>query len=374
MTARIDYDFVKKTWPTLASMTYLNTASTGVPSQPVLDAMNLYLKKRTEANWRTENTADLYEQVKTNLSHLLGGDAAQYAFVASTSAGISGFGNAIDYPEGSNIVLCDMEFPSNYIPWQIISRLHDAELRVVKSKEGSAPIEVYAEKIDENTRVVAVSHVQFGTGYRSDLKKLAELVHSHDGFLVVDIIQSAGWDEVKLPSLGVDFAAGQPTKWIAGPIGAGYAYVKKEILSQLKPIFGGWRSVKDHRNFGYFEREIKDDASMFEGGSPALVAYAGLNEALKILLSMRDQTCRFTAMDNASYLRKRLDEKGIDYYDFGENHNSPIISCAPKDTEALETSLLKDRIITSVRNGRLRVSPHFYNTYDEIDRLVDRLR
>jgi selenocysteine lyase/cysteine desulfurase len=355
-------------------MTYLNTASTGVPSKPVLDAMNLYLTKRTKARWKTENTADLYDQVKTNLSRLLGGDASQYAFVPSTSAGLSGFGNAIDYPKGSNIVLCDMEFPSNYIPWQIISRLHGVELRVVKSNEGSAPAEAYAELIDENTRVVAVSHVQFGTGYRSDLKKLADLVHSHNGFLAADIIQSAGWDHVNLPGLGVDFAAGQPTKWIAGPIGAGYAYVNNEIMSQLHPIYGGWHSVKDHRNFGYFEREVKEDASMFEGGSPALVAYAGFNEALKILLSMPDQSGRFTAMENASYLRKRLDEKGIAYYDFGEHHNSPIVSCAPTDTETLESTLLKDGIITSVRHGRLRVSPHFYNNYDEIDRLVDRLR
>jgi selenocysteine lyase/cysteine desulfurase len=374
MTPRIDYEFVKKTWPTLSSMTYLNTASTGVPSQSVLDAMNLYLTKRTEANWKAENTADLYEQTKTNLSHLLGGDASEYAFVSSTSAGISGFGNAIDYPEGSNIVLCNMEFPSNYIPWQIISRLQGVELRVVNSRNGAAPTEAYAEKIDENTRVVAVSHVQFGTGYRSDLKKLGELVHSHDGFLVVDIIQSAGWEAIDLPSLGVDFAAGQATKWLAGPIGAGYAYVKKDLMNQLNPVYGGWYSVKDHRNFGYFERELKDDASIFEGGSPALVAYAGFNEALKILLSLPDSSRRSTAMDNASYLRKRLDEKGIEYYGFGEHHDSPIVSCAPKETESLEASLLKDRIITSVRHGRLRVSPHFYNTHEEIDRLVDKLQ
>ncbi|MHA2355532.1 MAG: aminotransferase class V-fold PLP-dependent enzyme [Candidatus Thorarchaeota archaeon] len=266
-----------------------------------------------------------------------------------------------------------MEFPSNYIPWQSISRRQDVELRVVKSREGAAPIEAFAELVDENTRVVAVSHVQFGTGYRCDLEKLSELVHSHDGLIAVDIIQSAGWDELDLPGLGVDFAAGQATKWIAGPIGAGYAYVKKEILDQLHPTSGGWYSVKDHRNFEFFEREAKEDASKFEGGSPAVVAYAGLNEALKILLSFSSGTRRFTAMDNASYLRKRLEEEGIPFYEFDENHRSPIISCVPRDVDTLEETLYKERIITSVRHGRLRVSPHFYNTYEEIDRLVDRL-
>ncbi|MHA2004594.1 MAG: aminotransferase class V-fold PLP-dependent enzyme [Candidatus Thorarchaeota archaeon] len=374
MTSRVDYEFVSKTWPTLVSMTYLNTASTGVPSQPVLDAMNHYLKMRTDAIWRIANSTELYAQVKMNLSRLLGGDASQYAFMPSTSAGLGSFGNSIEYPEGSNIVLCDMEFPSNYIPWQMISRRQGVELRVVKSNEGYAPTDAFADLIDENTRVVAVSHVQFGTGFRSDLKELAKLVHSHNGFLAVDIIQSAGWEEIDLPSLEVDFAAGQPTKWIAGPIGAGYAYINKKIMSQLQPVIGGWYSVKDHRNFGFFEREPKEDASKFEGGSPAVVAYAGLNEALKILLSLSSESRRFTAMDNASYLKKGLEEEDIPYYDFGERHNSPIISCVPKNVDTLEDVLYKEKIITSVRHGRLRVSPHFYNTYEEIDRLVDRLR
>lgn len=373
MTSNHDYEDIKKFWPTLDSMTFLNTASAGIPSQPVLDGMNHYLTQRTEANWGAKDTAELYYQVKTRLSQLLGGTPSQYAFVPSTSIGISSFGNSIEYPEGSNIVLCDMEFPSNYIPWQIISRLKGVELRVVKSKNGVASADDYAAHIDENTRVVAVSHVQFGTGYKVDLERLGKLVHATNGFLVVDIIQSAGWEEVNLLKLGVDFAAGQSTKWIAGPIGAGYAYVKQGILSQLKPIYGGWHSVEDHRNFDYFERVVNKDASMFEGGSPPLVAYAGLNEALKILLSKSMSLVRSRAMDNANYLRKRLQEQSIHYYDYGDNHNSPVISCKPAQVEQLETSLLADRIIVSIRNNRLRVSPHFYNSYDEIDKFMAKL-
>jgi len=373
MTPTHDFKDIRKLWPTLDSMTFLNTASSGIPSQPVLDGMNNYMIQRTNANWKATDTAELYKQVKTRLSQLLGGSPSQYAFVPSTSIGISSFGNSIDYPEGSNIVLCDMEFPSNYIPWQIISKLKGVELRVVKSKDGVASVEDYAAHIDENTRVVAVSHVQFGSGYKANLGGLGKLIHANNGFLVVDIIQSAGWEEINLPKIGVDFAAGQSTKWIAGPIGAGYAYVKQEIMSQLHPMFGGWHSVEDHRNFEYFERVVNKDASMFEGGSPPLVAYAGINEALKILLLISMSSIRSRVMDNANYLRKRLQEKAIHYYDYGDDHNTPIISCKPKQVEKLETILLDDKIIVSVRNGRLRVSPHFYNSHDEIDKLINRL-
>ncbi len=374
MTSNHDFEDIRKLWPTLDSMTFLNTASSGIPSKPVLDGMNNYMIQRTKANWKATDTAELYNQVKTRLSQLLGGSPSQYAFVPSTSFGISSFGNSIDYPEGSNVVLCDMEFPSNYIPWQIISKLKGVELRVVKSKDGVASVEDYAAHIDENTRVVAVSHVQFGSGYKVDLDGLGKLVHASDGFLVVDIIQSAAWEEIDLPKLGVDFAAGQSTKWIAGPIGAGYAYVKQKIMNQLRPLYGGWHSVEDHRNFEYFDRVVNKDASMFEGGSPPLVAYTGMNEALKILLSISMSSISSRAMDIANYLRKCLQEKAIHYYDYGDNHNSPIISCKPGQVEQLETALLDDRIIVSVRNGRLRVSPHFYNSYDEIDKLLNKLQ
>jgi selenocysteine lyase/cysteine desulfurase len=373
MTPRSAIEHIRNLWPTLDSMTFLNTASAGVPSQPVLDAMNEYMVRRTEANWGAQDTANLYSQVKTALSQLLGGTQSQYAFVASTSFGISGFGNAIEYPNNSNVVLCDMEFPSNYIPWQIICRKKGIELRIVKSKDGVATVDAFADQVDENTRILAVSHVQFGTGYKSDLGKLAKLVHSQNGFLVADIIQSAGWEVIDLPSLDVDFAAGQATKWLAGPIGAGFAYVKEEILDELEPSFGGWHSVEDHRNFEYFERKIKNDASKFEGGSPPLVAYAGFNQSLKIQLSTSSSSIRAIAMNNADYLRKQLQEHDIDYFEYGSDHNSPIVSCKPDNVEDLESTLLKDRIITSTRNGRLRVSPHFYNYDDEIDRLVDRL-
>ncbi|MFO7837055.1 MAG: aminotransferase class V-fold PLP-dependent enzyme [Candidatus Thorarchaeota archaeon] len=373
MTPHLDEDLVRELWPTLSSITYLNTASTGVPSVPVAEAIDRLVKNRSEANWTSEDTQQLHDAVKAKLSMLIGGSAFEYAFVPSTSAALNAFGHSIEYPAGSNIVICDLEFPSNYIPWQNIASRYNVELRIAKSRNGAAPAEEFRKLIDSNTRVVAVSHTQFGSGYRSDLRPLAKAVHSNDGFLVADIIQSVGWADINLDEAKVDFAAGQATKWIAGPIGAGYAYIRNETMQYLNPIFLGWRSVKRHRDFTYAERQPKEDASMFEWGSPPLIAYAGFSAALDVLLNIPAKTREETALDNASYLKEQLNKKDISFYDFDDEHDSPIVSCQPSNLKNLQNELKKEGIFCSVRHGRLRVSPHFYNTHHDIDRLVHHL-
>ncbi len=355
----------------MKAMLYLNTASTGVPSQPVVEAMNDYMIRRSEGRWGYTDTDSLYSDVKVSLSKLLGGEPSDYAFMPSTSIGMNSFGHAISYPDQANIVICDLEFPSNFLPWQNIEKLYNVELRVVESVDGAAPLEDFTRAIDENTRVVAISHVQFGSGYRSNLKALADAVHEYDGFLVADIIQSAGWADFNLVDQDVDFAAGQATKWISGPIGAGYAYVSPKVREVLQPRFIGWHSVKNHRDFTYGAREFRDDAGMLEGGSPPLVAYAGFRKALDLLQTLPDEVRVSTALNNATYLKQRLDEVGLQYYDFDEEHSSPIVSCKYDRAEQVEIELRKQRVFCSARHGRLRISPSFYNTTDEIDTFVE---
>jgi selenocysteine lyase/cysteine desulfurase len=375
MPEPIDPKFIEERFPTLSKMTYLNNAATGMPPATTLNAMKEYLDNRVNVEGATfDETMKRFKTVRELLAKLLGGRENQYGFVASTSAGVNSFAHSVEYPSGSNIVLCDLEFPSNYIPWQNVSRLYNVELRVVKSVDGAAPFEMYKDLVDENTRVVAISQVQFGSGYRSDLKALADLVHDVDGFLVSDIIQAAGWAETNLVKENVDFATGQAAKWLIGPIGSGYVYVSDEIIDKVTPRFMSWWGVKDFREFGYFEREPLPDAKMFQIGSPAMVAYVGFLESLKTLLEIPDETREKAAMGNADYMRKRLEEVGIDYYNFPEKNKSPIVSCKPNDVEELHKTLFKERIFCSVRNGRLRVSPHFYNTHEEIEKLLEYLR
>ncbi|MGY5852268.1 MAG: aminotransferase class V-fold PLP-dependent enzyme [Candidatus Thorarchaeota archaeon] len=370
----IDRGLITEQFPTLASMTYLNNAATGIPPQKTVESMTQYLRNHTEAIGKFQDTLKLFKEIRQNLAKLLGGDYSQYGFVPSTSAGLNSFAHSIDYPDGSNIVLCDQEFPANYVPWQNVCRLRNVELRVVRSVDGAIPIDAFKEQIDERTRVVAVSHVQFSSGFKTDLKELANFTHKHSGYLVSDIIQSAGWSNIDLVGLNVDFATAQSAKWLIGPVGGGFVYVRKQIIDKLRPTFLGWWGVKNLMEFGYAEREPLEDARKFQVGSPAVVAYVGFAESLKILLSIPADVRERTAISNATYLRQRLSEIGIDHYNFGTENNSPIVSSIPADVEEIHKQLVEKKIHCSVRNGRLRVSPHFYNTHAEIDTLVDTLR
>ncbi|MCK5303547.1 MAG: hypothetical protein KAJ96_10430, partial [Candidatus Thorarchaeota archaeon] len=135
----------------------------------------------------------------------------------------------------------------------------------------------------------------------------------------------------------------------------------------------GWWGVKDIMNFSYSVREHIPDARMFQVGSPAVITYVGMVESLKVIHGIPTKTRERTALDNAEYLRKRLEENGVEYYDFGPKHNSAIVSCAPPDAEKLLEKLSKNKIHCSVRNGRLRVAPHFYNSRTDIDKLMEHL-
>ncbi len=373
MTELIDQEFISEMWPTLSKMTYLNNASTGIPPVNTFSAMKQYLDDEAEAVDKFEDTLNEFKEIRQHLASLLGGHYSQYAFVPSTSEGVNSIAHGVHYPEGSNVVICDLEFPANYVPWQNASRFYDFELRVVKSNNGAAPLDAFKDNVDENTKVISISQIQFGSGFRADLGELSKLAHDNSALLAVDIIQAAGCFHTDLSKLDVDFATGQSAKWLLGPVGAGFIYVGKSVMDELKPRFLGWWGVENLMEFGYSERIPLADARKFQVGSPAVIAYVGLLESLKTLLKIPGEDREKAAMNNADYLRKRLSEIDVAFYDFGRDHNSAIVSCKPQDVENLHERLMKNNIHCSVRNGRLRVSPHFYNNHNEIDRLVEYL-
>ncbi len=373
MSKLVSKALVTKYFPTLEHMTYLNNAATGIPPVTMIDAVKRYLQDSVNATGDIDDTKRMFTEIKNNLSLLFGGRPENYALLPSTSDGLNSAAHSIKYPGQSNIVICDLEFPSNYVPWQNVRRIYGPELRVVRSKDGAAPLESYVELIDENTAVVSVSHVQFASGYRSNLRDLARAVHDVGGYLVADVIQSAGCVDINLAELEVDFAAAQAAKWMLGPIGAGFLYVSDRVMDDVEPRFLGWWGVEDMDDFSYKERKPLPDASKFQIGSPPMMPYVGLVPVLTLLNKIPGETRMATAMDRADYLRRRLAENGIGHYDFGDQQNSAIVSCAPHDVEKLQKKLTKLHIHCSVRSGRLRVSPHFYNAREEIDRLMEQI-
>ncbi|TXT57605.1 MAG: putative cysteine desulfurase [Candidatus Thorarchaeota archaeon] len=374
MPGIIEKDVIASQFPTLNDMTYLNNASTGIPPRKTIESIKQYLDNKERAIGNFQETLKAFKNIRELLAELLGGHYKQYGLVPNTSEGINAFGHGITYSDNANIVICDLEFPANYIPWQNIAELYNIELRVVKSVKGQVPIESFAESIDKHTKVVSVSQVQFASGFKTNLSKLAKIAHENEAFFVTDIIQAAGCVETDLNAADVDFAAAQAAKWLIGPIGAGFVYIKEELIEQIRPRYLGWWGVQDFWEFEYQERKLMPDATRFIVGSPAMTAYVGFQESLKVLLDIPGEKREKAAIATADYLRKRLQEENIPYYDFPVENQSAIVSCAPPEADDLQMALHKENIHCSVRNGRLRVSPHFYNTYEDIDRLMEKIR
>ena len=358
-------------FPSFKDISNLNNASEGTPPNSALEAMKEYFQGRINGSVTIKDIISMFTRFYDKIASFIGGLPEEYALMPNTTEGINAAAHSIDYPPGSNIVIADLEFPANYIPWHNLKQFYDVEIKTVKSKDGAVPIEAFLEKIDNNTRIVGVSHVQFATGYRTDLKELTGIAHDHGGLILADIIQSAGALDLNVKKLNLDFAAGQATKWLLGPIGAGFLFVNENIIDQVKPRFAGWWGVEDMENFSYMEREFLPNAKKFQVGSPAIVCYYGFLESLEFLNTFAAKDREFMALNVADYLREKLEDIGINYFEFEPEHRSPIISCKPVDLKDLHKQLVKNKIFTSVRGGRLRISPHFYNNQQEIDKLIE---
>ena len=291
--------------------------------------------------------------------------------------GLSIVANGIRWKKGENIVLNDMEFPANVYPWQVQARKYGLEIRVAKGKNGKVPFEEYEKLVDDNTKVITVSWVEFQNGFRHNLKELSKLAHNRGVYLVVDGIQGVGMLKMDVKKEGIDFLACGGHKWLISPIGLGFLYIKKELLEGVEVTFAGWRSHKDPDNFSYSWFEPIDTAKRFDGGSPNVIGAIGMKESVSYLLHLEPKNIEQHALGLASYLVERLNElsniKIMTPLDANGKPKSAIVSFSTDGIDTIYEHMRESKIIVSLRLGAIRVASHLYNTRDDIDQLIDKL-
>jgi len=317
------------------------------------------------------------ENARKQLANLLGARPAQVAFMRNTSDALSTIANGLKWKTGDNIVTFSREFPSNIYPWLRLRDVFGVEVRMCEERKGRIEFEEIASLVDSNTRVIAISHVQFASGFRCNLDQLGQLARKHDALLVVDVIQSLGVLPLNVESEFVDAAAGASHKWLLTPEGVGYLYLSERARERIQPTLVGWISVRDPEDYSNFEQQWNEGALAWETGTgPASLLY-GLNASLELLLK--------TGTDNiAQHLKELTDElcdrlKGTHYEVVSSRlpgEKSQIVCVRHlRGTSAMKLyGHLKARsIITAPRGDRLRIAPHLYNNSSEIDALVQAL-
>jgi len=317
-------------------------------------------------------------EVRGAFARLIHAKPEEIALVPNTSTGLNIAANALEYPPGSNVVTTDLEFPSVVYPW--LRRRLGVEVRYVQNVEGRIPLDGFERAVDDRTVAVAISHVEYANGFRNNLRELARIAHEHGAYLIVDVIQSAGAIQIDVKRDGVDFATASCYKWLLGPDGAGFLYVRDELIEGIEPPLVGWTSVEPEvfETIDLWEirrLRLSGTARRFEVGTLSMASFLGAAEAIRLLMGVGMERVEGRVLSLTDRLIEGLMELGLKLQTPVERElRSGIVNFLIRNPEGWVRRLRERGIIVSARARGVRVSPHFYNTEEEIDLLLDELR
>ncbi|MEO0964834.1 MAG: aminotransferase class V-fold PLP-dependent enzyme [Planctomycetota bacterium] len=372
---------LRRRYPATGELVFLNHAAVAPISADAADRLRWYADQASSrayvgAGWYRE-----IERVRGMAAELIGAEASgeEIAFVPNTSTGLALVAQGLDWRPGDRVVITDVEYPANRYPWQHLTRARGVEVvEVAQREDWRIHAEDVLAAIDERTRVVSLSSVQFASGHRIGLRPIADAVHAVGGYLCVDGIQSVGVLPVDVAAEGIDFLAADGHKWLLGPEGAGVFYCRRELTDRLTPAVVGWLNMVDAENYLDYRYEFREDAKRFEPGTWNIPGILALGASMRLLL----ETGTDAVWANVEALTTRacegLTEQGYHVVtprdEPGERSGIVVFErpgATPAEHRKIANDLERRGVVIALRGGRLRVSPHAYNTAEEIDRLID---
>ncbi|HZF40798.1 MAG TPA: aminotransferase class V-fold PLP-dependent enzyme [Blastocatellia bacterium] len=372
---------IRKLFPVTQNYVYLNHAAVCPISIPVYERMQRHTRDVMEngaVNFREWLAA--IKHTRELAARLINARPDEIAFAPDTSAGLAMIANGVDWRAGDNVVTADCEFPANVIPWMRIKREFGVEVKMAHERDCRLETEEILALIDDRTRVVALSFVEFASGFRNDLAAIGRHCRARDVLFVVDAIQGLGALGLDVEACAIDALSADAHKFLLGPEGVALFYVSRRAMERVKPTLVGWLSVNDPEDYLNYDQPYAPNARRFESGALNTAGVAGLGAAIELFLQIGVEKIESYLLGLGDYLCERLREKLIDHgYRVAssrrDGEKSAIICLQHEKYSAQELyHLLNDRrIITTPRLGRLRISPHFYNTREEIDRLIEAL-
>jgi selenocysteine lyase/cysteine desulfurase len=369
---------LRSLFPVTRRLNYLNHAAVSAPPTPTIAAIQSQLTDVSEngsINFRSWLATK--ERTRQLLAAMLAARPEQVAFMRNTSDGLSTVANGLRWQAGDNLVTFRNEFPSNLYPWL---RLRDAlgvEVRIAEERDGRIDLNELVGLIDTKTRLVAISQVQYASGFRADLERLGRAARAHNALLVVDVIQALGVIPIDVQAELVDVAAGACHKWLLTPEGVGFLYLSDRARERLQPTLVGWVSVPDPDDYGNFSQGWNRGTLAWETGTGPAALIHGLEQSLKLLTETGIARIQSHLEMLTDHLCERLATKPYRIVSSRNPGEKSQIVCI-QHTDGLSSmnlyAHLKDRgIITAPRGDRLRISPHLYNTAEEIEALVNAL-
>jgi len=371
-------DTLRALFPVTERAIYLNHAAVSAPPIPTIKAIQAQLADVSEngsVNFRQWLAAK--ENARRLIAGMLNARPEQVAFLRNTSDGLSTVANGLEWRPGDNLVTFRNEFPSNLYPWLRLRDTLGVEVRLSEERLGRVDLDELISLIDGRTRLVAISQIQYASGFRADLERLGRAARAHDALLVVDVIQALGVVPIDVEAELVDVAAAACHKWLLTPEGVGLLYLSARARERIQPTLVGWTSVPNPDDYGNFEQGWNQGTLAWETGTGPIALIHGLQASLNLLNDVGLRRIEAHLEMLTDYLCERLQDRNYEVVSSRQPGEKSQIVCI-RHTGALAPmdiySHLKQRnIITAPRGNRLRISPHLYNTLAEMDELVKAL-
>jgi cysteine desulfurase/selenocysteine lyase len=314
------------------------------------------------------------EKARKSFARLINAGTDEVAFVKNTSEGLAIVANGLDWKSGDNVVIPDIEFPANVYPWWNLKRL-GLETRMVQSVEGHVLFDDLVRQVDARTRLISISSVECNSGFRCDLNRIGTFCKDKGILFCVDAIQSLGILPMDVKRDHIDFLSADGHKWMLSVEGLGGFYISKEVLEKVYPVTVGWGNMVNASDFMNYEFNFKPSAQRFEEGSLNTMSIHAFGAALDLLLETGVKNIEKKIMALGDSIIEQLNQRGLKVYSSTrpEERSGNIAFVMNQNTSQLYEWMLKNKVKLTVRDGLVRVSPHFYNSEGEVSRFFDLL-
>ena len=394
----ISIDTIAAEFPHLAGQAYLNAGALTIAPRRAVKAVERMIelvsgKAGADPGQTWSEFDSMCVQARRNAAWLLNAGEDEIALVESTTRGLAIAAEAVPLREGDGVLLCDLEYPEVAVPWVQKQKTRGITVEVVETRAGRFEIDDFAARLTPRTRVVAVSSVQWTSGFRCDLAALSLLCRQRGIFLVVDAIQQLGAIPLDVQATPADFIACGGHKWLNAPFGMGFLYVNRSTLPRLEmttagllntvPPPEGWEAYfRSPKLQAVRDSAFLDSARRYEiGGTTNFTGAAALAASLSLTRELGQEAIAEQIHSLTNRLIAGLDRAGIRVVtNFDQDHRAGIVTLDLGSVERnlkLAAHLQQHRVTVSVRYaagiGGVRVSCHFYNSFADIDRLLELL-
>jgi selenocysteine lyase/cysteine desulfurase len=368
-------DRVRHRFPIFKSRVYINSCSQGALSNAVRAAYEQYLNDWDEKGAPWEYWVERQEAARAAFAGLVNAAPDEVAVTTSLSAGVSALASGLRFARRSKVVLTDWEFPTIGQIWHAQEARGARVTHVAAAKDGTIPYEHFERAIDDDTLIVSITHVCYRNGAMLDVPKIVELAHERGALVLLDAFQSVGSLPLDVKDLGVDFLGAGVLKYLLGSAGLGFFYCRRDLVERVWPTQTGWFADQNIFEMDHTDYSPARTAARFQSGTPPVPSiYAGI-AGIELMQEIGIAETRAHVLELSSQLLVGLDElKAKLATPRRPKRRGALICVKSTDAPQLVAALGREGIVTSERDGNLRISPHCYNSAEDVEAVLASLQ